>query len=1243
MKDTGEAACSAFGGTLRFELRRLLGAGGMGVVYAAYDRDCRCEVALKLLPNVGPAAAVRLKREFRLASGIQHTNLVSLGELIEDAGHLFFTMELVEGTDWRTYLHGSRRSSSPPSSVRASDATWTAPASDESRATNRESRSGGSDGPLRPADPVRLREALGQLTEGLACLHAHGKVHRDVKPSNVLVEGGGRLVLLDFGLAVDVSRQAAPERDGQRAAGTALYMSPEQARSSPVSPASDWYSVGVLLYAALCGRLPFGGTVADVLERKQREDPPPPTELASDVPEDLDRLCMALLARDPSERASAADILARLHAGSQPAPAVWSIGAGASHFVGRHLELAALQRSFETTSASPFVVVVQGESGVGKTALVRELCARLEARGGDEAPLIAHGVCSQRESVPYKGLDGVADGLAEHVATVLASDAPLVGARTRAAAGAAALAFPVLSRALGPRATASDPVDPWAKRDVAFEGMRDLLGSLARRRRVVLCIDDWQWVDADSVRLLAHVLAPPQAPPILLLLTSRPGVSMPPLPCAQERIELGNLTPDCAGQLATQLLAGVAPASRGPLAHAIASESLGHPLFIAALARRVLVGEELEGARPNLEDAIWSRVSALPALAREAAELLAVSRGPISLAVLQSALAGDALGTPWVEVTKGIVHLVRDNLARADGVRAADAVDCFHSRVAASIVARLSSAVRRARHGALARALERNDSADFESMSEHWAEAGATDKAAGYALRAADGAAAILAFETAARLYRRSLDLSRSQPNSTIVHERLAAALGHIGRGREAAEEYMMAAAGGERRLELHRLAADQLFRSGYIDDALRLIEHVFPSLGLRLPRTAKQAVLRLAASRARIRVRGLEFKPRGVDAVSSDALARVDAAWTVAVGLSTVDNLKGASVQSGHLLLALELGEPLRVVRAFAAEAAYRATVGVRSKAKVDTMLARADEFARKLGDPYALGFVYLARCFALYLRSEFTAARAAGEAAEAVFEQRPVMAAWELTSARMLLLCSHFYSGDLDVLRRRVPVLIREAESRGDLYSATCFRLGICNCAWLVDDDSDAARRNLLLAGESWHYEGVHLQHGWGLVSWVNIDLYEDVPADAYGRVKRDWGVLAGSFLMRFERLRAELYWLRARAALALARHDRSMRARLLSDAERCAKRLFAETAAWAPAVGHLVVAGVSALRGDASAVSKHLDMATMLAQNCDAHFVSRVRAQCTGEGQGFDGLVKRPEAWLRMLAPGLRSATR
>src|SRR5262249_22172792 len=164
-----------------------------------------------------------------------------------------------------------------------------------------------------PCDYDRLRRTLPQLVQGLAALHSAGKIHRDVKPSNIRVTSDGRAVLLDFGLVAELERR----RGGEPGVivGTVSYMAPEQcAGDVALTPAADWYALGVVLYQCRTGRLPFEGPGARVLLEKQMKVAPRASRICKGVPADLDALCAELLERDPSARPNGRALLARLGA-----------------------------------------------------------------------------------------------------------------------------------------------------------------------------------------------------------------------------------------------------------------------------------------------------------------------------------------------------------------------------------------------------------------------------------------------------------------------------------------------------------------------------------------------------------------------------------------------------------------------------------------------------------------------------------------------------------------------------------------------------------------------------------------------------------------------------------------------------------------------------------------------------------------------------------------------------------------
>src|SRR5688500_6024567 len=299
----------------------------MGVVYEAHDRETNKVVALKTLTRAEASHISRFKNEFRSLADVSHPNLVALYEFMADGHFWFFTMELVQGVNFLEYVRPGyhakqaqssrtptlRKGSQPPSGeemlaadeaeTMQLDSLQTAPGSGEAN-TQSSIESSLSRAKL---DVDRLTVSLRQVAEGLHGLHATGKLHRDIKPSNVLITKDGREVILDFGLVAEVHGDEVYE--SITLAGTPDYMSPEQGAQLPITPASDWYSVGVMLYQALTGRLPFSGKFFEVMMNKQNFDPPTPSELVRNIPEDLNDLCVALLKRNPKDRPDGPDIL----------------------------------------------------------------------------------------------------------------------------------------------------------------------------------------------------------------------------------------------------------------------------------------------------------------------------------------------------------------------------------------------------------------------------------------------------------------------------------------------------------------------------------------------------------------------------------------------------------------------------------------------------------------------------------------------------------------------------------------------------------------------------------------------------------------------------------------------------------------------------------------------------------------------------------------------------------------------
>jgi len=258
-------------------------------------------------------------------------------------------------------------------------------------------------------DVDRLRDAFRQLALGVEALHATGRLHRDIKPSNVMVDSRGRVVLLDFGLVSARRSASAGDSILDPMGGTPPYMSPEQAGGAELGPACDWYSVGAMLYDILAGRLPFEGTVIEVLDAKIRREAPP---LRRDgIPEDLAELATALVHRNPDERPKGSEVLRRLR--SAHVPTGMPAQGPAPVFLGRQSQLEALEAAqARAREGTPVTVLVQGRSGMGKTTLVDRFLGRIRA---DPRATVLAGRCYERESVPYKALDSVIDSLSQRL------------------------------------------------------------------------------------------------------------------------------------------------------------------------------------------------------------------------------------------------------------------------------------------------------------------------------------------------------------------------------------------------------------------------------------------------------------------------------------------------------------------------------------------------------------------------------------------------------------------------------------------------------------------------------------------------------------------------------------------------------------------------------------------------------------------------------------------------------------
>ncbi|MGZ3427683.1 MAG: serine/threonine-protein kinase PknK, partial [Polyangia bacterium] len=395
--------------------------------------------------------------------------------------------------------------------------------------------------------------------------------------------------------------------------------------------------------------------------------------------------------------------------------------------------------------------------------------------------------------------------------------------------------------------------------------------------------------------------------------------------------------------------------------------------------------------------------------------------------------------------------------------------------------------------------------------------------------------------------------------------------------------------------LELRRRAAEQLLRAGHVDDGLQAMTPVLAAVKLRVPRSPRSALMSLLWRRAQLRLRGLKFTRRQASELAPSVLARVDAAWSAAVGLGNVDTIRGADFATRHLLLALQAGEPSRVARALAFEACLTAAMGADGVSRANALAAEAEKIADEVNDPHATGLAVAARAIALHMNGHWRDCLPFFDEAERIFRERCTGVAWELATGNLLRSYSLARLGELTELSKNVTQFLQEAEQRGDLYGSTVLRMGEPNLIWLAMDLPEEARSECEEGIRRWSQRGFHQQHVDFNFAMTQIDLYVGDGAAAFARISGVWPQLQKSFTLRLDVARIVNVDLRGRSAVAAAAQATpQLKKGLVAEALRAARDLEKERAAWAKPSAAVLRAALAHLGGDDAAAAALLKRA-------------------------------------------------
>src|SRR5262245_19418552 len=399
----------------------------------------------------------------------------------------------------------------------------------------------------------------------------------------------------------------------------------------------------------------------------------------------------------------------------------------------------------------------------------------------------------------------------------------------------------------------------------------------------------------------------------------------------------------------------------------------------------------------------------------------------------------------------------------------------------------------------------------------HWEQAGEPERAAALYARAGDRATEALAFERAVKLYERCLALAPEL--SPVLRAKLGDAYANAGRGREAADVYLALASESKiaaDALELEQKAAHQLLRGGHIDDGMVVLERLLASVDIALPKTPRRALVSLLWRRARVRVRGTQFKPRDPSQMTREELARMDIVWSAACGLSMTDWIRGASFQALNLLLSLDAGETVRARRALLLEACHVAASGAPERAERHVDAATAGE---ELDDPYLRGWVELARAYIAYFRGRWRAAFEGAERADALFSANCTDVVWERDTVHALSHWAQVYLGSLKTLDKMLPARLREAQLQGNLYAVWALPATISTIHWIARDDIEGGRAAVDHIAERWSLRGYQIQHWNEMASNALLDLYAGDVRAARKRLEEGWVPMSRSLLTKIQ----------------------------------------------------------------------------------------------------------------------------
>ncbi len=730
----------------------------MSEVFRAHDLVLDRDVALKMLgrgATLDGDARARLLSEARSAAALNHPHIVSVYDTGEDAGTTFVVMELVPG-----------------GSLRSAGAMSLAPIIDVAR----------------------------QLCAALAHAHAHGIIHRDVKPENILIaEDSDSPVVKLADLGIALSRRGARVTSEGAIVGTAHYLAPEQGLGEAIDGRADLYSLGVLLYELSTGRLPFAGDDPLAVVSQHLHAPVvPPRTYRADLPIELEAIILRLLAKRPENRfADALETASALAAVDPNAGAALDIPQAAGtvelleqlargRLVGRRTELKELRDLWRRVQkGNGHLALISGEPGVGKTRLAHELIVYAQLEG---AVLLRGGCYEFEATTPYLPF---VEAIRQWVR---AQDAVEMRLRLGGTASELAKLAPEIEAKLGPLPP-NPPLPPSEERLRLFDHLARFFQSLAAERGLIVFLDDLQWADHGTLALLHYLLRHLRSERFLVLGAYREAEldRRHPLSAAIDdwnrerlatRVRLGRLSlEETAGLLST--LFGQESVT-ADFAAAIHRETEGNPFFVEEVIKSLIELGQIYRERGE-----WQRKEVADlAIPQSIKATISRRLGRLGSACMETLQTAAALGKSFSFADLAAVEAegeeaVLDALDEASAAQliSAESGERFvftHDKIREVLYTELNPIRRRRLHQRIGQAIETLYAATpdqhVQDLAHHFIHAGELERGLPHALAAAAQAERVFAHEEALSFYelaRESAESLKRTEERSLIHERM--------------------------------------------------------------------------------------------------------------------------------------------------------------------------------------------------------------------------------------------------------------------------------------------------------------------------------------------------------------------------------------------------------------------------------------------------------------------------------------